>query len=557
MAQAVLSREGSSEARVDQRKLEAENRVVIAHVYTATAAIVVGALFGALQGLSRASAFIAPGWFDYYRILTMHGVLMALVFTTFFITGLSLFVTYRSIPRNDRSVALGWAGWWVMLVGVLMAAVEILAGNATVLYTFYAPLKASPYFYIGAALLIIGTWIVAYDIFANVVWFRKHNPGKAVPLPAFCAAATFLMWWIATLGVVGEMYFLVPWAFGWTGGINVVLSRLLFWYFGHPLVYFWIMGAYICWYNIVPKFYNGYVFSDGLTRLTFIMLLLLSTPVGIHHEFMEPGIAQNWKMLHTITTYGVAIPSFLTAFAIFATFELAARAQGKRGFWQTVRALPWNDPAFCGPAYGMLLFILGGFGGLVNASYSMDTVVHNTIWIVGHFHVTVGGPVALTFVGIAYWLIPRLTGRALWKPEWALWQERLWFAGMLIMSMAMHIAGLLGAPRRTAEVGYLGSAPNEWQGYMIAAAAGGLILFASIIVFATVAIGTLWANEKTEDMHAEFAAPRDGGERVPAMLNSLFRWGVVALAAAALAYAGPLLDILHNPGFLAPGMRTW
>ena len=541
----------------EQRQRETENRVVIAHVYTATAAIVAGALFGALQGLSRASAFFAPGWFDYYRILTMHGVLMALVFTTFFITGLSLFVTYRSIPRPERSVALGWAGYWVMLAGVLLAAVEILAGNATVLYTFYAPLKASPYFYIGAALLIIGTWIVAGEIFSDVLWFRRNHPGELVPLPAFTAATTFLMWWIATLGVVGESYFLIPWAFGWTHGINVALTRLLFWYFGHPLVYFWIMGAYICWYNIVPKFYNGNLFSDGLTRLTFIMLLLLSTPVGIHHQFMEPGISSTWKMLHTVTTYGVVIPSFLTAFAIFATFEIAARREGRRGFWQTVSSLPWNDPAFCGPAYGMLLFILGGFGGLVNASYSMNAVVHNTVWIVGHFHVTVGGPVALTFVGIAYWMIPRLTGRALWNPELALWQERFWFIGMLVMSMSMHIAGLLGAPRRTAEVGYLGSAPNEWQGYMLAAAAGGLILFVSIILFATVAVGTLLVNEKTEDMDAQFAQPLPGSEPTPRMAQPIFRWGLVALIFAVLAYAGPLLDILHHPGFLAPGMRTW
>ncbi len=540
-----------------ERLRKAENRVVIAHVYTATAAIVVGALFGAMQGLSRASAFVAPPWFDYYRMLTMHGVLMALVFTTFFITGLSLFVTYRSIARSNRGLVLAWAGWWVMLVGVLMAAIEILLGNATVLYTFYAPLKASPWFYVGASLLIVGTWLIALDIFANVIWFRKHNPGLPVPLPAFTAAATFLMWWIATLGVVGEMYFLIPWAFGWTPGVNVIVTRMLFWYFGHPLVYFWIMGAYICWYNIVPKFYNGNVFSDGLTRLTFIMLLLLSTPVGIHHEFTEPGISLTWKMLHTVTTYGVAIPSFLTAFAIFASFEIAARRKGKRGFWQTIMTLPWGNPAFAGPAYGMLLFILGGFGGLVNASYSMDTVVHNTIWIVGHFHVTVGGPVALTFVGISYWMIPKLTGRRLWKPDWALWQTRLWFIGMLVMSFSMHIAGLLGAPRRTADVSYLGNAPNEWESYMLVASAGGLLLFTSIVIFAIVAIGTLLSNEKTEETTVEFAQPIESGEPVPAYLQSLFRWGAVALVAAALAYAGPLLDILHNPGFLAPGMRTW
>jgi cytochrome c oxidase subunit 1 len=534
-----------------------ENRVVIAHVYTATAAIALGAVFGVFQGVARTGAFSAPAWFDYYRILTMHGILMAIVFTTFFITGLSLFVTYRAIPR-PRSLAVGWFGWALMLFGTAMVAVMVLKGDATVLYTFYAPLKASPWFYIGATLLILGTWVVAFEIFANVNYFRKNNPGTPVPLPVFCAAATFLMWLIATLGVVAEMCLLVPWAFGWTSGINVMLSRMFFWYFGHPLVYFWIMGAYIIWYNVVPTRYGGHLFSDGLTRLTFIMLLLLSTPVGIHHEFMEPGIASAWKLVHTFTTYGVAIPSFMTAFAIFASFELYAIKSGKKGFIATVRALPWGDPAFCGAGYGMLLFILGGFGGLINASYGMDMIVHNTIWIVGHFHVTVGGPAALTFLGGAYWLIPRLTGRALWKPALAVFQTQVWFFGMLIMSFSMHYAGLLGAPRRTAEVGYMGAAAAQaWQTPMLLAAVGGIFLFASILMFVAVALGTLWQNEKSESMEAVFATPADPTDRTPAALQHLYRWGVLALVLAVLAYAGPLGELLRNPGYLAPGMRTW
>ncbi|MBV8244674.1 MAG: cbb3-type cytochrome c oxidase subunit I [Candidatus Eremiobacteraeota bacterium] len=538
-------------------QVRSENRVVIAHIYTATTAIVLGALFGLLQGYSRADAIQTPPWFDYYRILTLHGVLMALVFTTFFITGLSLFVTYRSIPR-ERSLRLGWLGWAVMVLGTAMAAVTILSGNATVLYTFYAPLKAAPTFYLGATLLVIGTWIVAIEIFENVAYFRKAHPGEPVPLVVFCAAVTFLMWWIATLGVVAEMGLLIPWAFGWTHGINVMFTRLFFWYFGHPLVYFWIMGAYIIWYNIIPTRYGGNLFSDGLTRLTFLMLLLLSTPVGLHHEFMEPGIAPQWKMLHTLTTYGVAVPSFITAFAIFASFELAARAKGKSGFAATVANLPWRDPAFAGAAYGMLLFIIGGFGGLINASYSMDSLVHNTIWIVGHFHVTVGGPVALTFVGCAYWMIPKLTGRTLWKPEWALWQTRIWFLGMLIMSIAMHVAGLLGSPRRTESVAYLGSAAAaSWEPYMLLAAAGGTLLFISIIMFATVAIGTLVTNDKTADMTVTFATQPPAGEPTPAPLQHIFRWGVLAIVLAVLAYLGPVSELLQHPGYLAPGMRTW
>lgn len=540
-----------------ERQLHAENRVVIAHVYTGTAALVLGAFFGLFQGFSRAGAITAPAWFDYYRMLTMHGVLMALVFTTFFITGLSLFVTYRGVPRA-RSLVAGWIGWGMMLAGTAMAALTILSGGATVLYTFYAPLKASPYFYLGATLLVLGTWVVAFEIFANVNYYRRANPGKPVPLVVFCATATFIMWIVATLGVVAEMGLLIPWAFGWTPGINVMLTRMFFWYFGHPLVYFWIMAAYIIWYNIVPTRYGGNVFSDGLTRLTFIMLLLLSTPVGIHHQFMEPGISDIWKALHTVTTYGVAIPSFLTAFAIFASFELAAIAKGKRGFIATALSLPWSDPVFSAAGYGMLLFIAGGFGGLVNASYSMDTLIHNTIWIVGHFHVTVGGPAALTFVGGAYWLIPRITGRALWNPGLALLQTRLWFVGMIFMSFAMHFAGLLGAPRRTAEVAYMGSAvAQSWQPYMLVAAGGGVILFLSVLAFAAVAIGTLLQNQHTESMEAVFAVPVDSEDRTPGPLQHLFRWGALALAFAILAYAGPLGELLRNPGYLAPGMRTW
>jgi cytochrome c oxidase subunit I len=541
----------------DAASVRSENRLVIAHLYTATAAIALGAIFGVFQGFARTGVFGAPGWFDYYRVLTMHGVLMALVFTTFFITGLSHFVTYRAIPRARR-LGVAWFAWGLMLLGTAMAAVTILKGDATVLYTFYAPLKASPWFYLGATLLVLGTWVVAFEIFENVNYFRRTNPGQPVPLVVFCAAATFVMWIVATLGVVAEMFLLIPWAFGWTPGINVMLTRMLFWYFGHPLVYFWIMGAYIIWYNIIPTRYGGHVFSDALTRLVFVMLILLSTPVGIHHEFMEPGISSAWKMLHTVTTYGVAIPSFITAFAIFASFELAAIKRGRKGFIATVTVLPWNDPTFSGAALGMLLFILGGFGGLVNASYSMDTVVHNTIWIVGHFHVTVGGPVALTFLGGAYWMIPRLTGRALWKPQWALFQTRLWFFGMLIMSLSMHFAGLLGAPRRTAEVGYMGAtAANAWQPLMLLAAAGGFFLFVSILTFVAVAIGTLVRNEPAEHTDVRFATPPEGAEPTPLMLQHLYRWGVLALVLAVLAYAGPLGELLRHPGYLAPGMRTW
>ena len=227
---------------------------------------------------------------------------------------------------------MGWAGYWLMLIGTLMAAFEILAGNATVLYTFYAPLKASPFFYIGSTLLVIGTWCVGVEVIENAsTGCSANNPGQALPLPLYCATVTMVMWFIATIGVAIEMlFFLIPWSLGWVDKVDVAETRLLFWYFGHPLVYFWIMGAYLIWYNMIPTTYQGKVFSDPLTRLAFLFLLLLSTPVGLHHQYLDPGINATFKWVHGMLTYGVAIPSFMTAFALFASFEMhAARRQAR------------------------------------------------------------------------------------------------------------------------------------------------------------------------------------------------------------------------------------
>lgn len=104
------------------------------------------------------------------------------------------------------------------------------------------------------------------------------------------AVITMLLWIIATLGVAVEVLFqLIPWSFGWVDTVNVVLSRTLFWYFGHPLVYFWLLPAYMCWYCVIPKVIGGKIFSDALARLSFIMFLIFSIPVGFHHQLMNRG----------------------------------------------------------------------------------------------------------------------------------------------------------------------------------------------------------------------------------------------------------------------------
>ena len=128
-----------------------------------------------------------------------------------------------------------------MAIGTLMAAVPMLLGRATVLYTFYPPLKAHPTFYIGATLLVVGSWVAFFNWIPPYLAWRRENPGQASPLAVVGIFAAFIVWLFATVPLaVDVLVLIIPWSLGLVPGINVPLSRTLFWFFGHPLVYFWL-----------------------------------------------------------------------------------------------------------------------------------------------------------------------------------------------------------------------------------------------------------------------------------------------------------------------------
>jgi heme/copper-type cytochrome/quinol oxidase subunit 1 len=232
-------------------------------------------------------------------------------------------------------------------------------------------------------------------------------------------------------------------------GTDPLLARALFWFTGHPIVYFWLLPAYISWYTLAPRQAGGKLFSDPLARTSFLLFLILSTPLGFHHQYTDPGIHTGWKLVHAFLTFAVFFPSLLTFFNVVASLESGARARGGRGWFAWFAKLPWGDPSLAAQVLAMLLFTFGGIGGLINASYNLNLVVHNTAWIVGHLHLTVGTAATLTFMGVSYWLVPHLTGHALWSRRLALWQVWLWFGGMIVFSNTLHRLGLMGMPRRT------------------------------------------------------------------------------------------------------------
>jgi cytochrome c oxidase subunit 1 len=425
------------------------------------------------------------------------------------------------------------------------------------MFTFYPPLQAHWAFYIGLTLVVVGTWLVTLNLALTWRAWRARHPAVRTPLAAFMSLVTFAMWTIASLGIAAEMLvLLIPWSLGVISGTDALLARVLFWFTGHPIVYFWLLPAYVSWYTLMPRQAGGKLFSDPLARTSFILFLVLSTPLGFHHQYTDPGIGQGWKLLHAFFTFAVFFPSLLTFFNVVASLESGARARGGRGWVAWFGKLPWGDPSVAAQVLAMLLFTFGGVGGLINASYNLNLIVHNTAWIPGHLHLTVGTAVTLTFMGISYWLVPYLRGRALWSRPLALGQVWLWFIGMGIFSHSMHRLGMLGAPRRT----MLGAAPYvqpEWKALFPLVGIGGTILFASALLYFLNIVLTLVASRAPGPAVPEFAEALSGPEHAPAVLDRWRPWLALAGVLILIAYGPTLVRLAATTPLISPGFRVW
>lgn len=545
-----------------------ERKLALWNIGVAYAAFLIGTLAGLLQVFIRNDKLQLPAWLDYYQILTAHGVLLALIFTTFFIFAFFITGMSKSLGAFGPKVLLwNWIGFLIMLAGTVLATIMIISGKASVLYTFYAPMMASPWYYIGLALFVVGSLVMGFALVGHYIRWRKEHKGELSPLFAFMTVSTVILWAIACLGVVATVLFqYIPWAFGWVDTINVELSRTLFWYFGHPLVYFWLLPAYMAWYVVVPKILGVPVFSDSLARLSFVLFILFSIPVGFHHQLMEPGIENFWKFFQVILTFMVIIPSLMTAFSMFANFERAGRKNGGKGLFGWFTKLPWNDLRFTSLFIAMAFFIPGGAGGIINASFQLNEIVHNTLWVVGHFHITVGTPVAMTFMGLTFWMIPYLTGRKFTKTMEKLGfiQIGLWAVGMLLMSTAQHVLGLLGAPRRTAYSGYNDHpAALEWFDGILSShvtmAVGGSILFLSAILLLYIVIMSALLSPKAVEAHefVEFPLAESDKSSTPKFLENWLLWIGIAFALIIIAYAIPIFQMIQHAPPGSKGFITW
>ncbi|SHK29663.1 cbb3-type cytochrome c oxidase subunit I [Thermocrinis minervae] len=545
-------------------------QVIIYEIVLGIALLVFGVYHGLMQVLYRAGVIkdMSFASIEYYQGLTLHGVINAIVFTTLFIVAFGNAVFWYHLKKPLRP-AVQWTSFILMFVGTLMAAWAMFTGRANVLYTFYPPLLAHWTFYLGAALFLVGSIVPLLDWIPNYLAWKRENPDKKVPLAVFGVLVNHIMWVIMLVPVVIEVLFqLLPLSLGLVSEINPSLARTLFWAFGHPVVYFWLLPAYVMLYTVLPKIVtgDGKLYSDSAARLAFILFLIFSFPVGLHHQFTEPGVTNNYKLIHAFFTFGVAIPSMLTAFTVAASLEYSIKSKypelkDSLFYWWTkipyisLEGDKWLVSYFMA---GLFLFFVGGITGIINASYNMNLVVHNTSFVPGHFHTTVGGLVTLSFLGMSLYLVSKLTGKEIRFKGLAVLAPWLWWQGMLIFEYAMSVAGLHGFPRRTnTGISYLNpDSPlyrPEWVGYAELSVFAGILIVLGFVFFAISFFGTLLSPKVREETLELPSAEAYHDEKVPA-LNKILPWAVFSSLLFLISYIPPLYDVTKRGVFFdSPG----
>jgi cytochrome c oxidase subunit I len=518
-------------------------RLVLAHFWLAFAGFGVALVLGAWQMFIRSPlhTWISnPEW--YYRSLTAHGTVMGYVFPTLVAMGFGYAISEISLNQPIIGRRWAWAGYGLIVAGAVMAMIPVALGRASVLYTFYPPLIGNPFYYLGVVLVVVGSWIWVALMSINLHAWKKAHPGEPVPLPMFANVAGSYLWGWTAVGAAMELLLqILPVAFGLKSTIDAGLSRVFFSWTLHAIVYFWLMPTYIAYYTLVPRAIGGKIYSDTMARISFILFLVVAMPIGMHHTFADPQVGAGFKFIHSAFTALVALPTLLTVFTICASVEIAARMRGGRGPLGWVKALPWSNPMMLAVTFPFVMLGFGGAGGLINMSYQLDTTIHNTQWITGHFHLIFGGAIVIMYFAIAYDLWPHLTGRALRDLGLMRAQLWLWFVGMIVTTFPWHWVGILGMPRRMAYFDYSDPAVANQAFSVTLSTVGGFILLVSGLLFILVLLrGHRAAREDIGTYR--FATALHPPLALPA-LNSFALWIALMIGLTVTNYGFPIAQL--------------
>jgi cytochrome o ubiquinol oxidase subunit 1 len=455
-------------------------RIGIMYVVLAMVMLLRGFVDALMMRAQQALAFQAPGYLPpehYDQIFSAHGTLMIFFVAMPFVIGLMNFVVPLQLGVRDVAFpTLNSVGFWLTATGALLVNISLVVGEFSragwLVYPPFSELTYSPgvgvdYYLWAIEISGVGTLLSGVNLVTTVL--KLHAPGMTyMRLPMFCwttlaanlmivAAFPILT---ATLAMLLLDRYLGFHFFTNEAGGNVMMYMNLIWAWGHPEVYILILPAFGVFSEVISTFSRKPLFGYRSMVMATMAICILSFTVWLHH-FFTMGAGADVNAIFGIASMIIAVPTGVKVFNWLFTMY------GGR--------VVYSAPVLWSIGF-MVTFVIGGMTGVLLAMPPADFVLHNSLFLVAHFHnVLIGGLLFGAFAGYAYWF-PKAFGFRLHEGlgKAAFW---CWITGFYVAFMPLYVAGLMGMTRRMQHYDVA-----AWRPWLLIAAGGAVIILAGIIL---------------------------------------------------------------------------
>jgi cytochrome c oxidase subunit 1 len=544
---------------LDPAELDVSRRLTLRIVLTATAILLVSGLLGLLIRDSQADVGrLPPQWF--YALMTAHGLGAFIGWAGFAVMGFAYWVLAQvGFPLGRWGRVLAELTYWLMVGGVLGIVLTTLVFKFGASWVFLYPL---PFHGAGAwgdwtagffsfSVLLVGLSIVTWCLSILVVvtgpalhavsknpfnrllvamgfgflWPRRFatNP-RRVPYVVIPLAVIAIDMIIATLPLAVLLVEMIVQSADPSVTVDPLLAKNVLWFFGHPVVYLLLFPAVAIYYLLVPRYAGRPLVAANIITIGWTIAVIANVIVWAHHVYLDYPAGSPQAAINTTMqplTFSLTIVSALSLYSLFMTMY--------RSEWV------WTG-ASTAVFLGLVSWLLSGLSGVVNATIAFDAVVHNTLWIVGHFHHMALLNIGFVVFAATYAFLPELTGKPLYSDALAKWHIWGTFVFALANSAIWYVEGLEGGPRRFAVL------PDRYASYQTAGVVVSLVLGAFQLLFVWNLVQTLRGVGVTE------AGTAAGGGRPPRRKRG---WTDAAAEALVMLIVLGLLAVAAFVGWIA------
>lgn len=464
--------------------LPRQDKTLLGAIFTlAFFALAVGG-FSGLVTVSQSAGFLDLAPSTAYKFMTLHAAQLFyfwLYLMEFGVILLFILVYTKGAKLTKSTRGLAWGGFALIAIGLFLNLAGVVKG-AIPSYRAEYPLitqygTAGVAFLMGYILLSVGLFVGA--IAAVAAALKPKLEGKLKEWSSITFASVVWMGLIVVTLVAALLTYIpeLQASLGMTPSIKGYNYSISWGVMFHNLHYMPILGAVLVWYVLV-EITTGVksVFSERFSKGIFALYLFVVPPTSVYHMFLEPSVPSNVKVVGSILSLGVSIPTVGVGALILASLQACAPG---RGMLTWLRRLPWRNPSFSALAMAMVSALGGGVVANVIIQEKFERVLGDTFAVPGYFHFFTLGAITLAFFGILLQIIPALSRHRLNSPSLLNALPYAMVVGLYIFGIAGVWAGYAGVPRRTLMYSFGGASPEAWTLPMVFVGIGGVFMVVS------------------------------------------------------------------------------